>query len=59
MKDKSKVAQDWGQASSQIQLTPEQIIQWLESYRELMFEVWNKNPELRKEWERLNKVRAS
>lgn len=30
----------------EVKLTPEEIIQWLESYRRLMFEVWEKNPEL-------------
>ncbi len=34
-------------------MTPEEIIQWLEGIRELMFEVWSKNPDLRKTWERL------
>ena len=59
MSKKNTQPADWGQSSSEIKLTPEQIIDWLESYRELMIEVWNKNPELRKEWERLNKDKAS
>jgi len=36
-------------------LSPEQIIEWLDGHRQFMFEVWEKNPELRKEWELLNK----
>jgi hypothetical protein len=31
-------------------LTPEQILTWLEGWREFMFEVWRKNPELRKDY---------
>ncbi len=42
---------DWGEASSQVFLSPEQMIEWLEGYRELMIEVWKNNPELRKQWE--------
>ncbi|MBI4925783.1 MAG: hypothetical protein HY843_07650 [Bdellovibrio sp.] len=47
----SRTPTDWGEVSSQVSLTPEQIIEWLESYRELMIEVWKNNPELRKQWE--------
>ena len=36
------------------QLTPEEIIEWLEAYRQLMFEIWTANPQLRQDWERLN-----
>ena len=45
---------DWGQP---IPLTPEQIILWLDGHRNLMHEIWTKNPELRQEWERLNAER--
>lgn len=37
-----------------IKLTPEEIINWLESHRALIIEIWNNNPELRKRWEELN-----
>ncbi len=37
-----------------IPLSPEAIIEWLEGHRQLMFEVWKENPELRKQWEKLN-----
>ena len=36
-------------------LTPEEIIQWLEAYRRLMFEIWEKNPELYERYQELNK----
>jgi hypothetical protein len=36
------------------ELSPEQIIEWLDGYRQLMWEVWKNNPELRKNWEKLN-----
>jgi hypothetical protein len=29
-----------------VELTAEEIIQWLEAYRQLMFEIWASNPEL-------------
>lgn len=51
---KPQQMKDWGEASSQIRLSPEQIIEWLEGYRELMMEIWRNNPKLREEWERLN-----
>lgn len=35
-------------------LTPEQIIIWLECYRQMMFEIWANNPRLRRDWEKLN-----
>lgn len=43
---------DWEQ--SQFPLTPEEVIQWLEGHRQLMFEIWTQNPKLREEWERIN-----
>jgi hypothetical protein len=42
---------DWGSIPK---LTPEQTIQWLESYRKLMFEIWKSNPSLREQWEIIN-----
>ncbi len=51
----SSVPADWGDTSHSIPLSPEQVIEWLEGYRELMIEIWKNNPELRKEWERLNR----
>ena len=39
----------------EVELTPEETIQWLESYRQLMFEIWKANPDLYIEWQRLNK----
>jgi len=35
-------------------LTPEQIISWLDECRQFMFEVWNSNPHLKEEWDRIN-----
>lgn len=46
------VSENWGQDSSAATLTPEQIIEWLEGYRELMIEVWTQNPELYEIWKR-------
>lgn len=50
---KQKPAEDWGKTPT---LTPEQIIEWLDGYRSLMFEVWKNNPKAREEWERVNEV---
>jgi len=35
-------------------MSPEEIIEWLDGHRQLMWEVWKNNPELRKQWEMLN-----
>lgn len=51
-----RVPENWGDSSSPPPLNPEQIIEWLEGYRELMIEVWKNNPELRKQWERNNLI---
>lgn len=51
--NKSKT--DWGELSSSLTLSPEQIIEWLEGYRELMVEIWKNNPELRETWEKTNR----
>ncbi|MBK9292941.1 MAG: hypothetical protein IPM57_00595 [Oligoflexia bacterium] len=48
---------DWGTNSDEIKLTPEQIILWLESHLELMSEIWQNNPQLREEWEKINGAR--
>jgi hypothetical protein len=49
--------EDWSQNSGQPPMTPEQIILWLEGIRTMMFEVWEQNPQLRKEWEDRNQNR--
>ena len=36
-------------------LTPEQILTWLEGWREFQFEVWKKNPDLRDNYLKLEK----
>lgn len=51
-----KPTQNWSSESSAIPLTPEDIIEWLEGHRALMIEVWTQNPELRKQWEKLNET---
>jgi len=38
-----------------MKLTPEQVLTWLDQVRAFMFEVWEKNPELRKKYENLRK----
>ena len=43
-----KTGEYWGAAPI---LSPEQVIEWLEGHRAWMFEVWSKNPELRKQYE--------
>jgi hypothetical protein len=30
----------------EVELSPEEIIQWLEAYRQLMFEIWACNSEI-------------
>ncbi|MDO8526458.1 MAG: hypothetical protein Q7T03_02085 [Deltaproteobacteria bacterium] len=36
------------------QFSPEQTLVWLDEQRQFLFEVWKKNPKLRKRWETLN-----
>ncbi len=42
----------WNQQEKLPQLTPEQILTWLDQTRELMFEVWRCNPALRLKFEK-------
>ena len=35
-------------------LTAEEIIQWLDGYRQLMFEIWQNHPELYQKWKNIN-----
>ncbi len=39
--------------------TPEQILTWLDQTREFLFEVWKKNPALRKRFEALRHTKSS
>ncbi len=48
-----KSDQAWPQEALPV-MTAEQTILWLDGYRQLMWEVWKNNPELYKEWQRLN-----
>ena len=48
------MTENWGENSKPNQLSPEQIIEWLEGHRELMIEIWTSNPGSKEEWERLN-----
>ena len=53
--DAPEFPEDWNfDSPPPPQLSPEEIILWLDGYRQMMWEVWRKNPELRKQWERLN-----
>ena len=52
MKNPKKI--DQTETNEAIFLTPEQIVEWLESHRAMMFEVWKSNPKLREQWEFLN-----
>lgn len=36
-------------------LTAEAVLTWLDGYRQFMFEIWKKNPELRRRWEKMRK----
>lgn len=38
---------DWSQFEGPIAFTPEQTIDWLEGMRELMFEVYKNNPNIK------------
>lgn len=40
----ANVAHDFETASA------EQIIEWLDEYREFMFEIWKNDPELKEQW---------
>ncbi|EKD50942.1 MAG: hypothetical protein ACD_62C00392G0005 [uncultured bacterium] len=46
-------APEWPQQELPV-LTPEQVIEWLDGFRQFMWEVWQHNAQLRKDWERLN-----
>jgi hypothetical protein len=49
----------WAKANADagtVNLTPEQTLLWLDDFRELMFEVWRKNPSLRKQKQRLDRL---
>lgn len=43
----------WNAAQRPVRLSPEQCLEWLDGWREFMFELWQKNPHLRAEHERL------
>ena len=40
--------------STEIVLTPEETIEWLEAHRMLMIEIWENNPDTRAKWEKNN-----
>jgi hypothetical protein len=42
----------WNREQTPPDLTPEQILIWLDQTRSLMFEVWRRNPALRRKYER-------
>lgn len=44
-----------GKRNNTVTLSPEQIVEWLEGHRKFMFEIWGCNPELRRDWEMINK----
>lgn len=46
----------WNRENKPLFYTPEQILDWLDGMRSFMFEVWKKNPSLRKTYEKLNRI---
>lgn len=52
-KDDDAAWKKWNQEAAFIRLTPEQTLEWLDSIRAFMFEVWKQNPQLRKQFEHL------
>ncbi len=42
LKNKNKISPYWGETPV---LTHEQTIEWLDGFRQLMFEVWRNNPD--------------
>lgn len=50
-KKKSRPESNWG---STPRLSAEQVILWLDGYRQWMFEIWRSNPKLREKWLKTN-----